>query len=154
MGSVPSPRSFPTLIHERVYLCNKGANPKAIARLPSGWVVLGDDQRIPGYVLLLSDPVVPSLASLEFARRSRFLLDMSVVGDALLKVIAPFNINYSILGNTDAALHAHIHPRFHDESEGSRRMPPWFYHFQGTNADSCLGVEERTFIREMRKALV
>ena len=52
----------------------------------SGWAVLGDQQFPPGYALLLPDPVVPSLNALPPAARARFLLDMSVLGDALLEV--------------------------------------------------------------------
>ena len=46
-----------TAIHERVEQARRGDNPAAVCRLPSGWVVLGDDQTLRGYCLLLSDPV-------------------------------------------------------------------------------------------------
>ncbi len=52
---------MPTLIHKRVRLCQSGDYPKAICRLSSGWVVLGDVQFLRGYSLLLPDPVVPHL---------------------------------------------------------------------------------------------
>ena len=51
-----SGRKYPTIIHERVDLARKGKNPTVICRLRSGWVVLGDDQRLRGYSLLLADP--------------------------------------------------------------------------------------------------
>ena len=100
-----------TLIHDRVEQANLGKNPKAICRLKSGWVVWGDDQRIPGYCLLLSDPVSETINSLNTEQRKQFLFDMSIVGDVLQKVFGARLINYSILGNSDLALHAHIHPR-------------------------------------------
>lgn len=37
--------------------------------------------------------------------------------------------NYSILGNTDRALHAHIHPRYDSEKPEHRRMPPFVHHW-------------------------
>ena len=39
-------KKYPTLIHERVSLAREGKNPAVIARVKSGWVVLGDDQRL------------------------------------------------------------------------------------------------------------
>ena len=116
-----------TLIHQRVELARKGQNPAVIRRLPSGWVVLGDNQTIPGYTLLLSDPVVTDLNELPRAGRAEFLRDMGLVGDALLLAADAYLINYSILGNTDHALHAHIHPRYRHEQEEERRTGFWAY---------------------------
>jgi len=36
------------IIHERVALTNKGENKTVIKKMKSGWVVLGDNQIIPG----------------------------------------------------------------------------------------------------------
>ncbi len=52
------------LIHERVAMAREGKNPFVIARLKSGWVVIGDVQPLEGYCLLLADPVVKDLNSL------------------------------------------------------------------------------------------
>ncbi|TVR51847.1 MAG: hypothetical protein EA425_06135 [Puniceicoccaceae bacterium] len=120
--------NHPTLIHERVALARTGKNPTAVARLRSGWVVLGDDQRLKGYSLLLSDPVVDNLNALAEEERKRFLWEMSAIGDTLMAVLRPSIINYSILGNTDRALHAHIHPRSDEEAPEHRRTVPFVYH--------------------------
>jgi diadenosine tetraphosphate (Ap4A) HIT family hydrolase len=116
-----------TLIHERVALAREGRNPTVITRVPSGWVVLGDDQFLRGYALLLPDPVVSDLNALPPAERAAFLRDMALVGDALLEVTDAYRINYEILGNSDPALHAHIFPRYSSEPEERRRRPVWFY---------------------------
>jgi len=98
--------------------------------MPSGWVVLGDTQILPGYSILLSDPVVPDVNALAFEDRARFLRDMSIIGDALLEVTGAMLINYEILGNTDRALHAHIFPRYQDEPDETRRKPIWFSNWE------------------------
>src|SRR5665213_602715 len=98
---------MPTLIHERVRLANEGTNPTVIRRLSSGWLVLGDSQRLRGYCLLLSDPVVADINQLPPLERSRFLTDMVIIGDALLEVTGADLINYMVLGNQDRGLHAH-----------------------------------------------
>jgi len=116
-----------TLIHERVASARVGKNPTVIARLESGWAVLGDAQFPLGYCLLLPDPVVPSINDLTGATRSRFLLDMVALGDALLRVTSAYRINYEIQGNTDRALHAHVFARYADEDPAHVGGPVWMY---------------------------
>jgi diadenosine tetraphosphate (Ap4A) HIT family hydrolase len=118
---------MPTLIHQRVEAARAGANPTVICRMPSGWAVLGDSQFLRGYSLLLADPVVADLNALRPAERTRYLLDMSILGDALLEVTGAYRINYEILGNLDPALHTHVFPRYRTEPEAMRTMPPFFY---------------------------
>jgi diadenosine tetraphosphate (Ap4A) HIT family hydrolase len=89
--------------------------------------VLGDSQFISGYSLLLSDPVVPSLNALAADQRAQFLLDMTAIGDALLATTDAYRINYEILGNTEAALHAHIFPRRMTEPDQYRCGPVFAY---------------------------
>jgi diadenosine tetraphosphate (Ap4A) HIT family hydrolase len=115
-----------TLIHRRVEEAQQGKNPYVICRMPSGWAVLGDTQILPGYSILLSDPVVQNLNALSLKERAGFLRDMSIIGDALLEMTGAALINYEILGNTDRALHAHIFPRSLNEPDETRRKPIWF----------------------------
>ena len=116
-----------TLIHERVNQCQSGTNPTAIFRVASGWVVLGDVQFLRGYSLLLPDPVVADLNALKGKKREQYLSDMVAIGDALLKVTDAHRINYETLGNTEAALHTHIFPRYMTEDPELRSGPAWFY---------------------------
>jgi diadenosine tetraphosphate (Ap4A) HIT family hydrolase len=120
---------YPTIIHERVELARQGKNPTVVCRLRSGWVVLGDDQRLRGYTLLLADPIRDNLNDLSAEDRMCFLMDMTSIGDALLEVLHPSLINYSILGNTDRALHVHIHPRYDSEDPDKRRTHAIIYHW-------------------------
>jgi diadenosine tetraphosphate (Ap4A) HIT family hydrolase len=117
--------TMPTLIHQRVLEAHRGENPTAICRMPSGWAVIGDQQFIPGYCLLLADPVVPDLNALTGSQRTQFMVDMALIGDALLQATEAYRINYEILGNTEPALHAHILPRYLTEPEDARKVPVW-----------------------------
>ena len=114
-----------TLIHKRVRLAEAGENPTVIGRMASGWLVLGDVQNLRGYCVLLASPVVASINELNEARL-RFSKDMWSVGDALLAVTDSYRVNYSVLGNLDGALHAHITPRYHSEPDATRgkMLPP------------------------------
>jgi diadenosine tetraphosphate (Ap4A) HIT family hydrolase len=123
--------SAPTVIHEMVERCRAGKYPAAVARLPSGWVVMAERQVLTGYCLLLADPIVPHLNKLAPEPRAQFLADMAAVGDALLAVTAGLRINYALFGNVDPALHAHIFPRHSSESEATRTLQPWALDWAG-----------------------
>jgi len=120
----------PTLIHRRVKECQQGVYPKLIHRVESGWVVLGDVQFLPGYCLLLPDPVVANLNSLDSAQRKVFLWEMSVVGDVILELTGATRINYEMIGNVEPALHAHIFPRYENEPAELKLKPAWFYDWE------------------------
>lgn len=115
------------LISQRVELARRGANDKVICRMASGWAVMGDVQFLPGYCLLLPDPVVASLNDLDAEARATYLLDMARIGDAVLQATGALRMNYEILGNSEPELHCHIFPRYATEPEQNRKMPVWFY---------------------------
>ena len=49
---------------------------------------------------------------------------MAKVGDAVRAATGAIRCNYSIYGNLDPFLHAHIVPRFTDEPDAERTLPP------------------------------
>ena len=118
---------MPTLIHQRVAQANAGTNPKVIARMKSGWAVLGDAQFLKGYCLLLPDPVVAHLNDFSGDARQQYLDDMAALGDAVLAVTGALRINYEMLGNLEPALHAHLFPRYDDEPEDLKTKAVWLY---------------------------
>lgn len=138
-------------LHERVEQTRKAENPTVICRMPSGWAVLGDTQFLRGYSLLLPDPVVPDLNALNIPRRTRFLLDMTLIGDALLEVTDAARINYSVFGNFDAALHARITPRYASEPETLRRGPPSFYDRE--NAPQFDAERDAVLLEQLKEAI-
>jgi diadenosine tetraphosphate (Ap4A) HIT family hydrolase len=116
-----------TAIHRRVAALRAQADPTAIARLPSGWAVFGEQQFLRGYCLLLPDPVVPHLNAMPVAQRAVFLDDLARLGDALLAATGAVRINYAMYGNVEPALHAHLVPRYADEAAALRTAHPWAY---------------------------
>jgi diadenosine tetraphosphate (Ap4A) HIT family hydrolase len=127
MGEAPSAL---TAIHRWVELCRADAHPARVARLPSGWVVMGERQVLAGYCLLLPDPVVAHLNVLEERERAQFLADMARVGDAVLAATGGVRINYALFGNAEPALHAHVFPRRADEAADIRTAQPWALDWQ------------------------
>ena len=118
---------MPTAIHRRVADARAGRDNTLLGRCASGWAVFGQRQFVQGYLMLLPDPVVPDLNALTPEKRSQFLLDMSRLGDALMRVTSPVRINYAIFGNVEPALHAHVIPRYRSEPEGMQTAHPWMY---------------------------
>jgi diadenosine tetraphosphate (Ap4A) HIT family hydrolase len=112
---------------DRLQSALDGTNPTVVARMKSGFAVLGDTQFLPGYCILIASPSVKSLNDLELRQRSEFLLDMSLIGDALRCVCRPIKINYEILINAADFLHAHVFPRYDWEPEERRKKPVWLY---------------------------
>ncbi len=143
---------MPTMIHERVRLAQQGKNPYVINRLKSGWLVIGDVQPLPGYCLLLPDPVVGDLNSLSEVERTSYLLDMARIGDALLKTTDAYRINYEIWGNIEQALHSHITPRYQSEPD-DKRGSPFCVGYGWKTARPFDPEKDKPFMEAMRVAL-
>ncbi len=138
-----------TNIHKMVEECRRGDDPTVVARLRSGWAVMGRRQVLTGYCLLLPDPVVPHLNALERAARDQFLSELGLLGEAVLAATNALRINYAIFGNVEPALHAHVHPRYTDEPVQMRTANPWGYDWQLAPAfDAALHAPLRDLIRQ------
>lgn len=112
---------------DRIGSCERGENPTLLAKMKSGFAVIADSQFLPGYCILLASPKITSLNELPIEARSQFLLDMSMIGDAIMKTCNPLRLNYSIMANTDHYLHAHIQARYDWEADNYIRIPAWSY---------------------------
>lgn len=141
-----------TAIHERVERLRAGGEPAQILRMRSGWAVLGAQQFLRGYSLLLPDPVVPHLNALTGRDRAAFLDDMAALGDAVLKATGARRINYALFGNAEPVLHAHVIPRFDDEPEPFRGAHPWTYDWSA--APRFNPAEHGRLLEAIRAALI
>jgi diadenosine tetraphosphate (Ap4A) HIT family hydrolase len=102
-----------------------------MARMRSGFAVIGDTQHLPGYSLLLTDdPAVNHLTDLDWERRKEFLFDLSLLGEAVERACRDGGlrrINYEVLGNAEPILHGHVHPRYDWEPPDKITGPVWRY---------------------------
>ncbi len=119
---------------DRLGAAIRGENPLVIARMPSGFAVIGDSQFLPGYCLLLGVPKVRDLTDLPLDARLAFLRDMSLLGEAITLVCQPYRLNYEIFGNTDPFLHAHLLPRYSWEPAAALQRPAYLYAQEARNA--------------------
>jgi diadenosine tetraphosphate (Ap4A) HIT family hydrolase len=87
-----------------------------MARMRSGFAVIGDTQHLPGYSVLLTDDVsVDHLTDLDWERRTEFLFDLSLLGEAVERACRSHGlrrVNYEVLGNSVPFLHGHVHARY------------------------------------------
>jgi diadenosine tetraphosphate (Ap4A) HIT family hydrolase len=96
-------------------------NYKIIA-MRAGRLYLQRNQFIRGYCILIANTHVIELHQLEAAERTLFLEDMVRAGQALMQVLGADKLNYELLGNGMPHLHAHIKPRYLDETQMRRRI--------------------------------
>lgn len=112
--------------NDRIGAAERGENPMTLARMASGFAFIGDTQFLPGYCVLAAVPECNHLTDLTVEGRARFLLDMAVIGEAIMEVYGEdglVRVNYEIQGNTLPILHAHIWPRYSWEPDERRLLP-------------------------------
>ena len=116
---------------DRIGSAHRGENPLVLARMRSGFAVIGGTQHLPGYSLLLTDdPTVDHLSDLGWERRTEFLFDLSLLGEAVehaCRADGLRRINYEVLGNSMDFLHGHVHARYDWEPPDKVTGPVWRY---------------------------
>ena len=100
------------MICERIDWIKAGKNPYFVRKLNTGYVVIGDHQRIKGYTLFPRKEHATELHFLEPGFRMEFLREMSLVAEAVYNAFLPDKLNYELLGaGTGRHMHWHIFPR-------------------------------------------
>jgi diadenosine tetraphosphate (Ap4A) HIT family hydrolase len=126
-----------------------------MARMRSGFAVIGDTQHLPGYSLLLTDdPSVDHLTDLPWDRRRDFLFDLSLLGEAVERACKPDDlrrVNYEVLGNSIPHLHGHVHARYEWEPAERIGGPVWRYPSEERNDPAHAYSDERH--GELREAI-
>ncbi len=109
-----------------------------MARMRSGFAVIGDTQQLPGYsVLICDDAEANHLTDLDWVRRTAFLFDLSLLGEAVESVCRDHDlrrVNYEVLGNSMQWLHGHVHARYDWEPAEWVGGPVWRYPNEVRNA--------------------
>jgi diadenosine tetraphosphate (Ap4A) HIT family hydrolase len=131
---------------DRIGSAHRGENPLVMARLRSGFAVIGDTQHLPGYSLLLTDDASNDhLTDLDWEPRRQFLFDLSLIGEAILRARPDGlrRVNYEVLGNGVPFLHGHVHARYDWEPDDKIRGPVWRYPKELRNAPEYAYSDEK-----------
>lgn len=144
--------------NDRVAAAERGENPTVLARMRTGWAVIGDTQHLPGYCLLLYAGRANHLTDLPRAERALFLLDLSLLGEAVQTACGKHDeqlrrLNYEVLGNSWEHLHGHIHPRYEWEPPHLLRGPVWRYGQERTAPEHALGSRHDGLRQDIKQAL-
>ena len=99
-------------------------NPHFVKELKTGYVLVGDHCRFPGYAVFICKSHVNDLHELPFFKRTRFLTELSLVEEAVYEAYKPDKMNVEILGNGDPHLHVHFFPRFAGDTP--EKGPVWW----------------------------
>lgn len=100
------------MVCERIERIKVNKNPYFVRELNTGYVVIGDHQRIKGYTLFLCKQHATELHFLEPNFKVEFLHEMSIVAEAVYNAFKPEKLNYELLGaGKGLHMHWHIFPR-------------------------------------------
>ena len=155
----------PDPITNRINRIKAGNDPQAIGRMRTGWAILSNQQPDPilGCCMLLPDlpndllgdarcgPTPAHLNDLPLPARSAFLSDMTLLGDVVAEATGCERLNYLMLCNQVPILHAHIVPRYADESDELRLKGPFeAYDFSSARRADADGAD-RDLHRRLRE---
>lgn len=143
---------------EQVDRCRIGREPMLIAELPTTFALLGTNQGLPGWCVLVLREHREHLADLSRGEQLGVFDDVARVASAIRAVFptsgpgnAPPRINYECLGNQVAHVHWHVIPRHANDPDP--RNAVW-----GIPAERLRGSmdedEARSRIARLRSAIV
>ena len=137
------------MVCNRIDLIKKGENPFFVRELKTGYVVIGDSQRIKGYTLFICKQHAAELHFLEKEYREEFLREMSIVAEAVYNAFRPDKLNYELLGVGNAVhMHWHIFPR--RKGDTPEKGPVWQLGKELWNREYSPGTQQ---LEEMKCAL-
>ena len=142
-------------IANRVQRIKDGNDPQFLAKTPSGYAILSNQQpaSVTGCCMLLPDPTPAHLNDLTLEDRSRFLLDLSLLGDAVQEATGCARLNYLMLCNQVPWLHGHVVPRFTSEDPEKYKLDPFAaYDFPAARTADATGADKELF-ETLRDAL-
>lgn len=137
------------LICSRIEDIQAGNNPYVVAELETGYIVIGDHQYFKGYTLFLCKEHVSELHLLDRTFKTKYLLEMSEVAEAVQHAFGAYKMNYELLGNGDSHLHWHLFPR--RLSEPNPRHPVWWTKREEMYADEARPTEDE--LAELKRVL-
>lgn len=118
------------MICDRIKMIKQGTNPWFVKELETGYVVIGDNQHFNGYTLFLCKEHKTELFQLDYPAKMKFLEEMYVAAEAVVKAFNAEKMNYELLGNGDTHLHWHLFPRVSGDLENygnDGKGPVWWY---------------------------
>jgi diadenosine tetraphosphate (Ap4A) HIT family hydrolase len=108
---------------EQLEVLKTGRHPRLVADLRRSYVVLGDNQGLPGWCVLIFKRHEEHLSDLSVDEQMALFREVAVVGNALRTGLGAARVNYECLGNQVAHLHWHVIPRYGNDPAPEK--PVW-----------------------------
>ena len=125
-------------------------NKYFVAELETGFVVIGDRQYFKGYTLFLCKMHITELHFLEIEYKKIFLLELSLISEAVYNCFKPHKLNYELLGNICPHLHWHIFPRYLNDP--SVKDPVWQKNAELAKNDSF--IPDNNELKDLKENLL
>jgi diadenosine tetraphosphate (Ap4A) HIT family hydrolase len=95
-----------------------------IIDLKTGRLRINSNQYVPGYCVFISNKHVTEAHHLDKKARQDFFEDLMNCCTAIEKIFKPIKMNITLLGNSIPHLHAHIIPRYYNDSAPDNPIDP------------------------------
>ncbi|MDP1662750.1 MAG: HIT family protein [Phycisphaerales bacterium] len=110
---------------QQIELAKSGKHPRVVADMRRTLVVLGDNQGLPGWCVLILKRHEEHLADLSVDEQMALFREVALVGNAVRAVCQAARVNYECLGNQVSHVHWHVIPRYGAEVDPDPASPVW-----------------------------
>ena len=110
---------------QQIELAKNGKHPRVVADMRRTLVVLGDNQGLPGWCVLILKRHEEHLADLPIDEQMALFREVAMVGNAVRAVCQASRVNYECLGNQVAHIHWHVIPRYSAAVDPDPTSPVW-----------------------------
>ncbi len=110
---------------QQIELAKSGKHPRVVADMRRTLVVLGDNQGLPGWCVLILKRHEEHLADLPVDEQMALFREVAMVGNAVRSVCQAARINYECLGNQVGHIHWHVIPRYAAGVDPDPTSPVW-----------------------------
>ncbi|MFT3683528.1 MAG: HIT family protein [Phycisphaerales bacterium] len=110
---------------QQIELAKSGKHPRVIADMRRTVAVLGDNQGLPGWCVLILKRHEEHLADLALDEQMALFREVAMVGNAVRAVCQASRVNYECLGNQVSHIHWHVIPRYGPDKDPDPGNAVW-----------------------------
>lgn len=117
--------SNPCPLCQQVELAKAGKHPRVVADMRRTLVVLGENQGLPGWCVLILKRHEDHLADLPLDEQMALFREVAQIGNAVRSVCGAERVNYECLGNQVSHVHWHVIPRYKEGKDPDPQNAVW-----------------------------
>lgn len=124
---------------QQIELAKAGKHTRVVADMRRSLVVLGDNQGLRGWCVLIFKRHEEHLADLPLDEQMALFREVAQIGNAVRSVCGAARINYECLGNQCGHIHWHVIPRYTEGVDPDPKNAVWGFDpakLKGTMTDA------------------